>query len=149
MKKKKVFLGGTCNDSTWRDQFISLLDEDTVSWFNPVVKDWNEEAQAKEIKERETCDYCLYVITPLMTGVYSIAEVVDDAHKRPKKTLFCVQDVDITGADEDEVKFNKHQMKSLDQVGKMVEGLGAKYFKSLEDVAKFLNKNSKLLERVG
>ncbi len=34
---KKVFLGGTCNESTWRDRLIKLL---KINYFNPVVKDW-------------------------------------------------------------------------------------------------------------
>jgi GH15 family glucan-1,4-alpha-glucosidase len=42
---------------------------------------------AEELRQRETCDICLYVITPKMTGVYSIAEVIDDSNKRPNKTV--------------------------------------------------------------
>lgn len=33
---KKVFLSGTCNESTWRDELIKLLE---IDYFNPVVKD--------------------------------------------------------------------------------------------------------------
>lgn len=69
---KKVFLGGTCNESEWRNYLIKLL---TIDYFNPVVDDWTEECMAEERKQREICDYCLYTITPKMTGVYSIAEV--------------------------------------------------------------------------
>ena len=61
----KVFLGGTCNESTWRDRLIPMLEMD---FFNPVVDDWDEDAQGRERFEREHCDYCLYVITPKMTG---------------------------------------------------------------------------------
>lgn len=87
----KVFLGGTCNDSTWRDDLIPKL---KIDYFNPIVDDWNKEAQQEEIKERKNSDYVLYVITPKMSGVYSIAEVVDDSNKRPEKTLFCVLNID-------------------------------------------------------
>ena len=83
----KVFLGGTCNESTWREELISLLE---VDYFNPVVEDWTEECYIEELKQRKECDYCLYVITPKMTGVYSIAEVVDDSNKRPDKTVLCI-----------------------------------------------------------
>jgi len=65
---KKVFLGGTCNKSDWRDKLIPLLD---IKFFNPVVEDWTPECQDEEIRQREECDFCLYVITPKMTGVYS------------------------------------------------------------------------------
>ena len=35
--------------------------------------------------------------------------------------------------------FNAHQIKSLNQVVKMIESNGAKVFDNLEEVAKFLN----------
>ncbi len=123
---KKVFLGGICADSTWREELIPQL---KISFYNPVVEDWNEEAQAEEIKQRETCDYCLYTITSEMEGVYSIAEAVDDSNKRPHKTIFC-----IIGEG-----FNDHQLKSLRQVGKMINNNGGMYFNSLEEVAKYVN----------
>ena len=127
---KKVFLGGTCNNSKWRDVLIPHL---KINYFNPVVDNWTEEDYQKELKEREECDYCLYVITPKMTGVYSIAEVVDDSNKRPDKTVFCVLEKD------DESKFDKGQLKSLEAVSKMVKENGATVLSDLATVAKYLN----------
>lgn len=128
----KVFLGGTCNESTWRDELISMLN---IDYYNPVVPDWTPECMAEEIRQRETCDYCLYVITPQMTGVYSIAEVVDDSNKRPEKTIFCFLENDNESND----YFSGGQVRSLNQVGKMVERNGGKFLTSLEDVANYLN----------
>lgn len=134
MAKTKVFLGGTCNNSTWRDKLIPLL---KIDYFNPVVDDWTPECQDEEIRQRESCDYCLYTITPKMTGVYSIAEVVDDSNKRPEKTILCVLDED------NESSFSETQIKSLKQVKEMVKNNGANVFNSLEDIASFLNKTNK------
>lgn len=100
----KVFLGGTCNESTWREELIKNL---KIDYYNPVVPDWTPECQKEEIHQREICDYCLYVITPKMTGVYSIAEVVDDSNKRPFKTILAIIKED------EEHKFNDSQWKSL------------------------------------
>ncbi len=36
MINKKVFLGGTCNGSLWRDALIKKLN---IDYFNPVVPD--------------------------------------------------------------------------------------------------------------
>jgi hypothetical protein len=130
MKKTKVFLGGTCNDSTWRETLIPKL---KIDYFNPVVKDWTPECQQKEIEERQNCDYCLYVITPKMTGIYSIAEVADDSNKRPKKTVFCFLETD------GEQTFTKHQLKSLVMTGKLIVENGGKCFNSLDEVANYLN----------
>lgn len=131
---KKVFLGGTCNNSLWRHDLIPLLN---INYFNPVVDDWTEDCYQEELRQREICDYCLYVITPKMTGVYSIAEVVDDSNKRPNRTVFCVLEQD------DYMSFDKAQLKSLDKVGIMVENNGGKYFKTLKDVADYLNGGDK------
>lgn len=132
---KKVFLGGTCNESLWRDTLIKKLE---IDYFNPVVDDWTEEDYLEELRQREICDYCLYVITPLMTGVYSIAEVVDDSNKRPEKTIFCYLNNDKYKGTVNKT-FSKAQIKSLDKVGVMVEKNGGKYFTSLDHVADFLN----------
>jgi len=128
---KKVFLGGTCNGSKWRDELIKLI---IIDYFNPVVEDWTPECMAEEIRQRENCDYVLYVITPKMTGVYAIAEVIDDSNKRPELTIFCWLPNDETET------FTNGQKKSLSQVETMVLDNGARVFRSLENVAGFLNR---------
>ena len=45
---KKVFLGGTCNESTWRNELIPLLENAGVEYFNPVVDNWTPECQEEE-----------------------------------------------------------------------------------------------------
>lgn len=126
----RVFLGGTCNDSTWRNRFIPML---TIDYFNPVVDDWDEEAQIRELRERETCDFVLYCITPKMTGAYSIAEAVDDSNKRPTKTIF------IRLRDDDDVTFDNGQWKSLSMVSQMIKNNGGNVFSELKSAAIFIN----------
>jgi hypothetical protein len=87
----------------------------------------------EEIRQREICDFCLYVLTPKMEGFYSIAEVIDDSNKRPAKTLFCFLDKDEGN------KFSEFQLKSLEQIARMVTDNGARHFKTLDDVTDFLN----------
>lgn len=128
----KVFLGGTCNGSKWREKLIPLL---KIDYFNPVVPDWTEECYQEELMQRKSCDFCLYTITPLMAGAYSIAEVIDDSNKRPSKTIFCL-------LDQDKILFTDGQLKSLDKVGVMVEKNGGKYFKNLSAVADFINSST-------
>jgi len=126
----RIFLGGTCNKSTWRDILISML---RVDYFNPVVDDWNEDAQRRELEERENCDICLYVITPKMTGVYSIAEVVDDSNKRSEKTVLALLREDLIN------RFTDAQWKSLHAVAEMVKQNGTPVFWNLEDAAGYIN----------
>ncbi len=74
----RIFLGGTCAETTWRDELIEGLKHYDVEWFNPVVKDWTPECQVIEEDEKNhKCNVHLYVITPEMQGVYSIAEIIN------------------------------------------------------------------------
>ena len=110
--KSKVFLGGTCNNSTWRDTLIPLIQIDK---FNPVVEDWTPECQEIEETEKDfICDVHLYVITSEMAGVYSIAEVIDSVHNKTKKTILHV----IPDG------FSKDQLKSLEAVVNLVKKRG-------------------------
>ncbi len=127
---KKVFLGGTCNETTWRDELKSLL---KIDYFDPVVDDWNEKAQQEEVTQRRKCDFVLYTITPKMTGVYSIAQAVDDSNKRPRKTIFCYLEKD--GDD----LFDFGQLRSLKSVAHMVKQNGGTICTSLSECADVLN----------
>jgi len=107
----KVFLGGTWNNTTWRDELIPLLEKNSIEYFNPIVKDWTQDAQDEEKWQKEVeCDVHLYVITKEMTGVFSIAEIIDSAHDEHKTTvMITVQE-----------GFTESQLKSLQAVGNMV-----------------------------
>jgi len=131
---KKVFLGGTCNQSLWRDNLIPKLE---IDYFNPVVSDWNEAAKQRELDERANCDFCLYVITAKIAGVFSIAEVADDSNKRPMKTVFCFSDFDGI--------FDKKMLKSLQAVGSMVEKNGGTWCQNLSEVGEFLNQSKSII----
>ena len=132
MSGSKVFLGGTCNESTWRNDMISLLTNLGIEYFNPVVDDWNEEAQKNELRERAECDICLYTITPKMAGVYSIAEVIDDSNKRPEKTIMV-----LLKESDDEI-FNTGQWKSLLAVAEMIEVNRGAVFYDLYSAAEYI-----------
>lgn len=135
MGRKKVFLDGTCNESTWRNELIPLL---TIDYFNPVVSDWTPEGQAEKIKQRDVCDYVLYVLTPEMKGVYSIAEVVEDSVKHPIKTVLGLL------RETNGLRFDDSQWKNLQAVADMVVRNGGSYFDNLKDIADYLNTTKKV-----
>lgn len=128
----KVFLGGTVANSKWRNKLIPLL---SIGYFNPVVRKWNKEAQLEEMKQRENCDFVLYTLTRVYSS-YSIAEVVDDSHKRPEKTIVCIFNEELPNG---KMALTSQDLKHLDAVGRLVERNGGKYFKSLQEVANYLN----------
>lgn len=74
-----------------------------------------------------------------MKGVYSIAEVVDDSNKRPKKTIF------LNLYDENKPKYDKQMTISLQAVEKLLIENGAVVFSgkdAINNVAKFLNEQT-------
>lgn len=130
----QIFLGGTCNNSTWREILIPELEELGVSYFNPVVPNWNEEAQAREeAVKADPQTIGLYVITSEMTGVFSIAEVADASNKNPSQTVFCFV----------EEGFEPGQIKSLQAVGRLIEKNGAVWVKEIDKVPEVLSSISK------
>ena len=133
--KMKVFLGGTCAGWKWRDELQPLLKCD---YYNPIVKNWNEEDRLREVHEREISDYVLYGITNGIKGVYSIAEVVDDSNKRPEKTIFL--NLYKTYERSGESKQMAHSLKAVEN---MLKANGVVVFsgeKALLEVADYLNK---------
>ena len=133
MRIEKVFLGGTCNDSTWRNELIPLL---KIDYFNPVVDDWTPEFQEEEYRQKEICKYQLYVITPRMTGVFAIAEIIESVHTPDVKTVVYVMETDA------EYSFTEGQMRSLNAVKKLAAKHGGIICSSLEEVANILNGNN-------
>jgi hypothetical protein len=122
----KVFLGGTCAGYKWRDDLIPMLECD---YYDPIVKNWSESDRLREVRERETADYVLYVITSDMSGVYSIAEIIDDSNKRPEKTIICVL---YNG-------FGSSMERSLQAVVNLARDNGVTICETLEEVAEVLN----------
>ena len=133
MEKVKVFLGGTCATSTWREELLGKLDPEKIEAFNPVVPDWTPECQAEEDFHRENDDICLYVITPEGTGFYSFVEVTDDSNKRPERTVLCV----LTEANG--TKFEGHTLKCALKTMKLVANNGVFVAENLDQVATYLN----------
>ena len=121
MDYQRYFLGGTCCETTWRDELIPFLEKQGVEYFNPVVKDWTPECQAIEEEEKNRkCNIHLYVITPEMMGTYSIAEVIHSAHlsnmygTSVDLVIFCILKSD---------KWKTHELKSLRAVGNLVTNI--------------------------
>jgi hypothetical protein len=108
----RVFLGGTCAETSWRNDIIGGI---TIDYFNPVVEDWTKDDIAIEDDEKNNkCDIHLYVITSEMFGVYSIAEMIDSVHNKEKQTIVQILPND----------FDDAQLKSLEATSKLINERG-------------------------
>jgi len=130
----RVFLGGTCADSKWKEKFIPKLNIDYLNF-----DDWNSKCQEEKIKQKETCDFILYTLTKAYSAFAEVAEVVDDSNKRPEKTIVCIYNELIDYKWYEKLAMSKQELKHLDAVGRLVERNGGLYFKSLDEVANYLN----------
>ena len=129
MKYSKVCLYGTCGKSRYREYVIPLLEKKGISYFNPVVPIWNEEARLLENRERaDENNLILYVITPYMKGVYSIAEIVDDSHRHPDRIIVCFLRKEWDNC------FTEPQWQSILGVAEILKRNCVDVFYSLQDV---------------
>lgn len=114
-EKGVLFLGGTCNGSTWREGLIPKLKSLGINYYNPVVSDWTPECQKEENRIKALPHTVnLFVITSKMRGVYSIAEAVDSANNKPGHTIFCVHPHG----------FDEGEKRSLTAVGNLIRSHG-------------------------
>jgi len=133
-----VFMGGTCNNSMWRNRLIDYSNKMkyNINWFNPIVDDWTEECIQIEYQMKKKADFQIFVITPKMTGVFSIAEVVDASNKIPHKTIFCY-----TIEDGSEM-FNDFQRKSLEETSKLIKNNGGIVTDTIFEIADIINERT-------
>jgi len=87
---QRAALFGTV-DSDWREQLVEKLE---CAHFNPIVKDWTEEAQAQEELVKRTASALVFVFTPKQTGFYGFVEVTALAIKDPSRLFVCFLDDD-------------------------------------------------------
>ena len=137
----RVFLGGTCANTTWRNELIPLLEKNNIDYFNPVVEDWTLECQAIEEEEKNSkCDTHLYVITKEMMGTYSIAEIIHSAHLA---NMYGTSVNCVIFAVLDEGTWQKHERKSFDAIMKLVENIAphnsiTKYVKNMNEMILYM-----------
>lgn len=127
MNTNKVFLGGTCAETAWRDELIPMIQ---IDYFNPVVDDWTPECVAIEESEKFMCNIHLYVIT-MAKSIYSIAEVVQSSLTKGKQTILHVIPFG----------FDKHELKHMAQICELVKSNGGNCYidNDLSRTARVLN----------
>lgn len=126
----KVFLGGTCNGSTWREEIIPYLEGFRFDYFNPVVPNWTRDCRSVELIERKFASYCIYFITLEMEGVYSIAEAIDDLYAKNGGVIF--------GYESSKFQENSKLKNSLAATAELVTSRGGIAVESMEGLKKVI-----------
>lgn len=93
--KKLVFLGGTCGNNNWRQGLIERLTARNVApevLFDPVVTDWNEEAQRREDAAKAEASHMIYYLgdpnqPDNRCSFYSLLEATMGLYDAPDRTV--------------------------------------------------------------
>eukprot|EP00937_MAST-01D_sp_MAST-1D-sp2_P004374 g4374.t1 len=74
----QVFLGGSCNPTTWRkDIAIPALEAAGITYYNPQVDDWTPELAEIEARQKERSAALLFVIDSQTRAIASILEATE------------------------------------------------------------------------
>lgn len=95
--KHEVFLGGSCNPTTWRlDTGIPTLQQAAITYFNPQVDEWYPELIEVEEQAKTAATLLLFVIDNQTRAISSMVEVAFLAGQ-PLLSLCLVYRCDVTG----------------------------------------------------
>eukprot|EP00468_Gymnochlora_sp_CCMP2014_P000129 CAMPEP_0167743452 /NCGR_PEP_ID=MMETSP0110_2-20121227/2024_1 /TAXON_ID=629695 /ORGANISM="Gymnochlora sp., Strain CCMP2014" /LENGTH=355 /DNA_ID=CAMNT_0007627825 /DNA_START=1120 /DNA_END=2187 /DNA_ORIENTATION=- len=77
-KARQVFLGGSCNPTSWRkDIAIPAFEKADISYYNPQVEKWTRDLIPKEAKAKADALCLLFVIDNATRAASSILEAVE------------------------------------------------------------------------
>lgn len=127
MYQNSVFLGGTCANSTWRTDLISLLN-DNVPYFDPQVADWTSADAEREDACKPVAGINVFVITGDALGTYSGWEICEEAHRAPEKLVFATVG-----------ELPENQVKGITKIKKALVAKGCRVCDSLEEIAEIIN----------
>lgn len=138
-----IFLGGTCAGDDWRKKLIPELEKKEFEYFNPVVSDWTPDCiETENLMKNEYCDSHLYILTPAMKGVYSVAEIINSAWEVKEHNFgSCI--VGVIGTKEE---WGEEQWRSLEATLGMIKNIGGE---SPKIVARHIEDPCELLDCYG
>jgi hypothetical protein len=77
-KAMKVFLGGSCNPTTWRKNIaIPLLERAGVEYYNPQVDEWHDDLIAIEARNKEEAAILFFVLDGQTRSIASMVEIAE------------------------------------------------------------------------
>ncbi|KAJ9600897.1 hypothetical protein L9F63_000940, partial [Diploptera punctata] len=86
--KYEVFLGGSCNPTTWRqDEAIPMLKKLGITYYNPQVSHWGPELIELEFQAKQNAAVLFFVIDNQTRSVASMIEAAHLSARRRKLIL--------------------------------------------------------------
>jgi hypothetical protein len=122
-----VFLGGSCNPTTWRTEIaIPLLEAAGISYYNPQVDDWTPELVAIERQAKAEALNWLFVIDGHTRAIASMVEIAGLLASDPPSMYLVIQDVP-PGTEIDGQLVGDRERKDLNQGRAYLRDLASQY----------------------
>ncbi|XP_053402451.1 uncharacterized protein LOC123548397 isoform X2 [Mercenaria mercenaria] len=75
-RKRRVFLGGSCNPTSWRSEIaIPYFKDHGITFYNPQVQHWKPELMELEAQAKQMADFLFFVIDTKTRAISSMIEV--------------------------------------------------------------------------
>lgn len=127
---QRAALFGTV-ESGWR---AILEDKLECAVFNPVVANWDKEAQAQEELVKKTASALVFCITPKQTGFYSFVELTGAAIRTPERVFICFLN------DDEGTTWPEKQQASIDATKTyLTNECGITVYETLDALAEAIN----------
>jgi hypothetical protein len=99
-----VFLGGSCNPTTWRKEIvIPLLEKNNIDYYNPQVDEWSPELIVTETYQKDHAKYLFFVIDDETRAIASMIEAGYHI-AQGRKVILVIKNVNESRFDERELK---------------------------------------------
>lgn len=122
----EVFLGGSCNPTTWRHKIsIPILKKNEITFFNPQVDEWNENLIDAENHAKETANILFFVIDGETRAIASMLEVTELICQNRKMILVINQIKDKQLIDNKEI--TDRELKDLNRGRIYLEDMAIRY----------------------
>jgi hypothetical protein len=94
MPKPQVFLGGSCNPTTWRVNIaIPLLEKAGITYYNPQLDYWLPELVEVEAQAKCDAEVILMIIDDETRAVASMIEAAENIGENPWKVVLVIKEI--------------------------------------------------------
>jgi len=134
----EVFLGGSCNPTTWRtDIVIPILQHNEVSFYNPQVDDWHQGLISLEAQAKLDALVLLFVIDSTTRALSSMIEVAELITGQ-RDVILVIQDVK-EGQEIGDASVGKGEAKDLNRCRAYLADLAKRLGRTAETALVYTN----------
>jgi hypothetical protein len=139
-KQFEVFLGGSCNPTTWRrDSAIPFCLRHSITFYNPQVETWTPELVEIEALAKDDADFLLFVVDGQTRAISSMLECCEYICSG-RAVILCIEDVAVQANDEcdsSKMELDVGQVKDLNRgrayVADIAKRHGTPVFSTVQD----------------